>query len=122
VSCEDSLNALSLVYTRGKNARTGAAGFFAAAKQAGGPQSTAVFVSLMIMPGLARLLVKLGLLLIVAGAIVYALDRFGIRIGHLPGDIAWRRKNVAVYFPIATSLILSILLSLLFYILSRFRR
>ena len=71
---------------------------------------------------LARLLVKLGLLLIVAGGVIYALDRFGIRIGHLPGDLAWRRKNIAVFFPLGTSLLLSILLTLFFYILSRFRR
>lgn len=71
---------------------------------------------------LARLLVKLGLLLIVAGGVIYALDRFGIRIGHLPGDLAWRRKNIAVFFPLGTSLLLSILLTLFFYILSRFHR
>ena len=71
---------------------------------------------------LARLLVKLGLLLIVAGGVIYALDRFGIRIGHLPGDLAWRRKNIAVFFPLGTSLLISILLTLFFYILSRFRR
>ncbi|MBB6142766.1 hypothetical protein HNQ77_000704 [Silvibacterium bohemicum] len=74
------------------------------------------------MAGLARLLVKLGLLLILAGGIVYALDRFGIRAGHLPGDLAWRRKNVAVFFPLGTSLLLSIVLSLIFYLLSRLRR
>jgi hypothetical protein len=74
------------------------------------------------MAGLARLLVKLGLLLILAGGIVYVLDRFGIRAGHLPGDLAWRRKNVAVFFPLGTSLLLSIVLSLIFYLLSRLRR
>ena len=76
----------------------------------------------MIMTGLAKVLVKLGLILILAGGVVYALDRFGIRVGHLPGDLSWRRKNVSVFFPLGTSLLLSILLSLLFYILSRFRR
>jgi hypothetical protein len=74
------------------------------------------------MNGLARLLVKLGLLLIVAGGVVYLLGRVGITPGRLPGDIAWKRKNVAVYFPLGTSILLSILLSLIFYLLSRFRR
>jgi uncharacterized membrane protein len=74
------------------------------------------------MNGLARLLVKLGLLLIVAGGVVYLLGRIGIVPGRLPGDIAWKRKNIAVYFPIGTSILLSILLSLIFYLLSRFRR
>jgi hypothetical protein len=72
--------------------------------------------------GLARLLVKLGLLLIIAGGAVYALDRIGIRLGHVPGDLEWRRKNVAVFFPLGTSILLSVLLSLFFYLLSRFRR
>ncbi|MFT4113205.1 DUF2905 domain-containing protein [Silvibacterium sp.] len=72
--------------------------------------------------GLARMLVKLGLLLIVAGGVVYLLDRIGLRPGQMPGDLAWRRKNVAVYFPLGTSILLSILLSLAFYLLSRFRR
>lgn len=74
------------------------------------------------MNGLARLLVKLGLGLIVAGGVVYLLDRAGLRPGHLPGDIAWRRKNMAFFAPLGTSLLLSILLSLLFYLFSRFRR
>lgn len=74
------------------------------------------------MSGLARLLIKLGLLLIVAGGVVYLLGRIGITPGRLPGDIAWKRKNVAVYFPLGTSILLSILLSLIFYLLSRFRR
>ena len=60
------------------------------------------------MNGFARLLVKLGLLLIVAGGVVYLLGRVGITPGRLPGDIAWKRKNVAVYFPLGTSILLSI--------------
>jgi hypothetical protein len=76
----------------------------------------------MMMPGVARLLIKLGILLIVAGGAIYALDRFGIRLGQLPGDLAWRRKNIAVFVPIGTSILLSIILSLLFYLISRSRR
>ncbi|GGH14378.1 DUF2905 domain-containing protein [Silvibacterium dinghuense] len=74
------------------------------------------------MNGLARLLVKMGVLLIVAGGLVYLLDRVGMRPGHIPGDLAWRKRNVAVYFPLGTSILLSVLLSLVFYLLSRFRR
>jgi hypothetical protein len=73
----------------------------------------------MIMTGLARLLIKIGFLLIVAGGVVYALDRFGVRLGHMPGDLAWRRKNVAVFFPLGSSILLSIIL---FYVLNRARR
>jgi len=74
------------------------------------------------MPGLARLLVKLGLLLLIAGGVVYLLERLGISLGHLPGDFAWRRKNVSVYFPLGTSILLSLVLSLILYLLSRLRR
>jgi len=74
------------------------------------------------MPALARLLVKLGIILIVAGGVVYLLGRIGISLGSMPGDLTWRRKNVTVYFPIGTSILLSILLTLVFWLLSRFRR
>ena len=74
------------------------------------------------MPGLARLLVRLGLLLLIAGGVVYLLGRLGISLGHLPGDLAWRRKNVSVYFPLGTSILLSVVLSLILYLLSRLRR
>ncbi len=74
------------------------------------------------MNSLARLLVKIGLLLILAGGVVYLLGRIGLTPGRLPGDLAWKRKNIAVYFPLGTSILLSILLSVIFYLLSRFRR
>jgi len=74
------------------------------------------------MPGLARLLVRLGVLLLIAGGVIYLLGRLGISLGHLPGDFAWRRKNVSVYFPLGTSILLSVVLSLILYLLSRLRR
>lgn len=74
------------------------------------------------MSGLARLLIGLGLLLILAGVVVYLLGRFGVPLGHLPGDISWRRRNVSVSFPIGTCILLSALLSLIFYLLSHFRK
>ena len=63
-----------------------------------------------------------GVLLIVAGALVLILGKLRIPFGRLPGDIAIRGKNFSFYFPLATSILLSLLLSLVFYILSRFRR
>jgi hypothetical protein len=77
---------------------------------------------LEIMFGLARLLVKLGVLLLIAGGVVYLLGRVGISFGRLPGDFAWRRRNVAVYFPLGTSILISLLLTLILYLLERFRR
>jgi len=74
------------------------------------------------MTAVARLLVKLGVVLIVAGGLLYLLGRLGISLGTMPGDLTWRRRNVTVFFPIGTSILLSILLTLLFWLFSRFRR
>jgi Protein of unknown function (DUF2905) len=74
------------------------------------------------MSGLGRLLIGLGFLLLIAGAIILVLGRIGLPLGKLPGDFSYRGKNMSVYFPLGTSILLSIVLSLIFYLLSRFRR
>jgi Protein of unknown function (DUF2905) len=74
------------------------------------------------MNDLGRLLIGLGLLLLVAGGLLLLLGRTGVPLGRLPGDISYRGKNLSVYFPLGTSILLSVLLSLVFYLLSRFRR
>ncbi len=71
---------------------------------------------------LGRALVGLGLLLLVAGGAVLLLGRAGIPLVRLPGDLAWRGKRVSVYFPLASSLLLSLVLSLIALIVSRLRR
>lgn len=73
------------------------------------------------MQGLARVLVRLGLLLLIAGGGIYLLGRMGISLGRLPGDLAWRRKGVSFYFPLGTSILLSLLLTLILYLIARFR-
>jgi Protein of unknown function (DUF2905) len=74
------------------------------------------------MNDLGRLLIGLGLVLLIAGGLLLLLGRTGIPLGRLPGDISYRGKNLSVYFPLGTSVLVSILLSLAFYLLSRFRR
>jgi hypothetical protein len=74
------------------------------------------------MNDLGRLLVGLGLMLLIAGGLLLLLGRTGMPIGRLPGDISYRGKNLNVYFPLGTSILVSLLLSLVFYLLSRFRR
>jgi DUF2905 family protein len=61
--------------------------------------------------GLGVLIALLGLVLLVAGRIPW--------IGRLPGDIYMRRGNWTFYFPLATSLVVSALLTLLFWLLNR---
>jgi hypothetical protein len=75
-------------------------------------------------PGLSlgRLLVLTGALLLVAGGLVLLANRLGLSLGHLPGDIAIRGKHFSFYAPIATCLILSVLLSLLMWLVNHFRR
>ncbi len=74
------------------------------------------------MNDLGRLLIGLGLVLLVAGGLLLLVGRMGIPLGRLPGDISYRGRNLNVYFPLGTSILVSVLLSLVFYLLSRFRR
>jgi hypothetical protein len=74
------------------------------------------------MNDLGRLLIALGVVLLIAGGLLLLLGRTGLPLGRLPGDISYRSKNVSVYFPLGTSILLSVLLSLVFYLLSRFKR
>ena len=71
---------------------------------------------------LGKLLFSLGLLLVVIGAVLLIAARFGLPLGRLPGDFAYRGKNVSVFFPLGTSILISVVLSVLFYLISRFRR
>ena len=76
------------------------------------------------MAEIGKILLGLGLLLIVLGAVLLFGSRLGLPIGRLPGDLHWRSRsgNTQVYFPIATSILLSILLSLILWLLRSFRK
>ena len=72
------------------------------------------------MENIARWLVIGGIILILVGGGVYLASRFGIPIGRLPGDIRIERGNGLFYFPIVTSCLLSILLTVVLNIVIRF--
>ena len=74
------------------------------------------------MSELGKLLMFFGAALIVGGALLVFLGRTHLPLGRLPGDIVYRGKNTTVYFPLATSILLSIILSLLFYGIGRLRK
>ncbi|HMF63395.1 MAG TPA: DUF2905 family protein [Edaphobacter sp.] len=74
------------------------------------------------MLDLGRILVFLGLVLLAAGLVVIALTRLHMPLGRLPGDFSWRGRGWSVSFPLATSVLLSVILSLLLWAISRFRR
>jgi hypothetical protein len=74
------------------------------------------------MNELGKALLGIGLLLAVIGAVLMLAGRFGLPLGRLPGDFAYRGKHVSFFFPLGTSILISIVLSLLFYLLSHLRR
>lgn len=74
------------------------------------------------MADFGKLLLVLGMLLIVIGALLMLAARFGLPLGRLPGDISYRGKNVSVFIPLGTTVLVSVFLSLLMYLISRFRR
>lgn len=60
---------------------------------------------------LGRLLIFIGLMMAVVGGVMVAFGRLGV--GRLPGDIVFERRNVKVYVPIVTSIVISLVLTLL---------
>ncbi len=74
------------------------------------------------MSDMGRLLVILGLALVVIGGIVMLLGRTGLPIGRLPGDFLYRAKNTTFYFPLASSILISIVLSIVLFLIGRLRR
>lgn len=69
--------------------------------------------------GLGKIILYMGGLLIIIGLVVSLLGRF-TGIGRLPGDIFIQRENFTFYFPLATTILISIILSLLLNLFRRF--
>ena len=74
------------------------------------------------MPDLGRTLIFLGLLLVVVGVVVLGFNRLNLPLGRLPGDITWRGRGWSLSFPLATSILISVLLSVLLWAIGRLRR
>ena len=74
------------------------------------------------MVEMGRMLVILGVVLVVIGGIVMLLGRTGLPIGRLPGDILYRGKNTTFYFPLATSILVSVVLSIILFLIARLKR
>ncbi|ADU29755.1 DUF2905 domain-containing protein [Evansella cellulosilytica] len=72
------------------------------------------------MNQLPKLLISLGIILIIVGLLWQVGGKY-LSLGKLPGDIFVKRGNTTFYFPIVTSIVISILLSLVFFIIGRFR-
>ncbi len=74
------------------------------------------------MAEMGRLLIILGVALAVIGAIVMLLGRTGFPLGRLPGDILYRGKNTTFYFPLASSILISVVLSIILFLIGRLKR
>ena len=71
---------------------------------------------------LGKLIVLLGGIVVIVGLALILLGRTNLPIGRLPGDIIYRGKNTTFYFPLATSIVVSVVLSILLYVIARIRK
>jgi Protein of unknown function (DUF2905) len=69
-----------------------------------------------------KVLIIVGVALVVAGVVVMMLGRMHLPLGRLLGDFLYRGKNTTVYFPLMTSVVVSVVLSILLYVVSRWRK
>jgi hypothetical protein len=72
------------------------------------------------LAALGKLLLGLAAILAVIGVLLVVADRFpGLRIGRLPGDISVEREKFRFYFPLGTSVLLSVVLTLVLWLFAR---
>jgi DUF2905 family protein len=74
------------------------------------------------MVELGKALLGLGILMAVVGGVLLLAGRTGLPLGRLPGDFSFRGKNFGVYFPLGTSILISVILTVLFYLFSKIRK
>jgi hypothetical protein len=66
-----------------------------------------------------RLLILAGIVLVALGLLVAGLNKLNLPLGRLPGDAVWRGKNTTVYFPWVTCLLLSLLATIILWLINR---
>lgn len=69
------------------------------------------------MSAISKFLIFAGIILVIIGLALPWLQKLGL--GHLPGDIAIKKKNFSFYFPIMTCIVISAVLSLIFWLFRR---
>jgi len=74
------------------------------------------------MSELGKIIILLGTILVVVGIVLVMFGKTHFPIGRLPGDIVYRGKNTTFYFPLATSILLSLILTVVMYLVGRWRR
>jgi hypothetical protein len=74
------------------------------------------------MQQLGRLLLSIGAMFIVIGALLYFGQKLPFRLGRLPGDISYRGQHGTFYFPLVSCLVISIVISLILWLINQLRR
>jgi hypothetical protein len=70
---------------------------------------------------LGKAVILIGVILVIVGVALTVWDRIPL-LGKLPGDIHYRKGNFHLYVPLATSVLLSVVVTLIFWIVSHFSR
>jgi len=70
---------------------------------------------------IGKMLVFLGLMVAALGLVFMLAGRTNLPVGRLPGDFVYRGKHTIFYFPLATSILISVVLTLVFYVLGKIR-
>ena len=74
------------------------------------------------MQQIGRMLLFMGIILALAGIVLILAGKLDLPFGHLPGDITYQKKNITVFAPLGTMLVISIIITLVLNIISRWRR
>ena len=83
---------------------------------------TAVYNERRTMSEVGRVLIVLGGVLMLGGLILLLAGKLHVPMGRLPGDIVYRGKNTTFYFPLVSSILLSALLTVVLYVIGKWRR
>ncbi len=74
------------------------------------------------MDGLGKILMGAGVALFLVGLLIVLANRFGIQLGRLPGDISVHRTGFSFYFPLATCVVISLVATLVFWLIGVLKR
>jgi predicted tellurium resistance membrane protein TerC len=86
------------------------------------PNSGCEILIQAVMSEFGKLLILFGIILVAVGIVLMLMGRTNLPLGRLPGDILYRGKHTTFYFPLATSILLSIVLSIVLYLVNHWRR
>lgn len=73
----------------------------------------------MELSSIAKYLMSIGAFLLLLGSSIFFLSKLGISVGKLPGDILIQKNNFTFYFPLATSIIISIILTIIMSLIQK---